>query len=316
MKQADIALYRAKELGKSKAVVFTPELNAQQSRLAELNSAVRDIVKDRRFKLHYQPQLDIRDQRLLGFEALLRMPCKFGNVSMPAEVVEVLEDTGLIADVGAWALIQACKDFSEWRASELIDDDCTISVNVSAKQLRSDKVIDAIYTALSESGLPPHALIIELTESAFIENAEDTLEIINQIKALGVKVSLDDFGTGYSSLAYLSRLPIDHLKIDKSFVLDLGRSEEKLAIVRAIVAMANALNITVVAEGVENPDVVQLLAVEGCDAYQGYYFSRAMSAEQAETFLSELSPIKLGQFTSFYDLGALLNRPGEFAEVV
>jgi len=304
MKQADVALYRAKELGKSKAIFFTPELNEVQCKREQLNQDVRDIVKNKRFILHYQPQLDIKSQQLLGFEALLRMPCKFGSVSMPADVVTVLEDTGLIAEVGSWALGQACKDFSDWKAAGLVHDSATISVNVSAKQLQLPTMIESIQVALEQSGLESSSLIIELTESAFIENSEDTVDVITRIKDLGVKVSLDDFGTGYSSLAYLSRLPIDHLKIDKSFVLDLGRSQERLAIVRAILAMANALNITVIAEGVENPGVVRLLADEGCGAYQGYYFSRAMSAEHAYSFLTELSPLKIGQFTSFYDLGS------------
>jgi len=303
MKQADLALYRAKELGKSVAVVFTPELDAAQRKLAELNSNVRTIVKNRDFILHYQPQLDIHGQRLLGFEALLRMPGQFGHQSMPSEIIEVLEDTGLIQDVGAWALTQACHDFGLWRDAGLVDEHCTMSVNVSAKQLQQEKFLDTVINALSSSQVPASRLILELTESAFIGNTDGTVEIIHQIKALNVKVSLDDFGTGYSSLAYLSRLPIDHLKIDKSFVLDLGKSEERLAIVRAILAMANALNITVVAEGVETPEVVQLLAAEGCDAYQGYYFSNPMCAESAYDFLTELNPLKLGFYTSFYDLG-------------
>ena len=186
----------------------------------------------------------------------------------------------------------------------LVPDHCTISVNVSAKQLRLSDLIEMIQNAISFSKLPPEALIIELTETAFIENSENTVGIINEIKSLGVKVSLDDFGTGYSSLSYLSRLPIDHIKIDKSFVLDLGKSEERLAIVRAIIAMANALDITVVAEGVENLEVVRLLTIEGCDAYQGYYFSRPLSVERVNNFLSELSPLKIARFTSFYDLGS------------
>lgn len=305
MKQADIALYSAKELGRSKAVSFSDELSAKQGALSALNSDVRDIVKRRRFALHYQPQLDIKGQQLLGFEALLRMPSKFGTVAMPSEVIDVLENTGLISEVGAWVLMQACQDFSEWRALDLVHEKCTISVNVSAKQLGSPELIDTIKTALLQSNLPPENLIIELTESAFIGNSDNAVEIIKAIKALGVTCSLDDFGTGYSSLAYLSRLPIDHIKIDKSFVLDLGESEERLAIVRAILAMANALDITVVAEGVENPEVVRLLAREGCDAYQGYYFSRPLSAERVHIFLTELSPLKIAQFTSFYDLGSI-----------
>jgi len=314
MKQADVALYRAKELGKSKAIYFTNALNEEQSARAALNSDVRGIVRDHRFALHYQPQLDIKSQQLLGFEALLRMPGKFGTVSMPSEVVDVLEDTGLISDVGDWVLKQACEDFRLWREAGLVHEKCTISVNVSAKQLGGAVIVDSIKAALNLSNLPPEVLIIELTETAFIDNAEDTVEVINEIKALGVKVSLDDFGTGYSSLAYLSRLPIDHLKIDKSFVSDLGQSEERLAIVRAILAMANALNITVVAEGVENLEVVDLLSAEGCDAYQGYYFSRPLSASLAGDFLAELNPLKLGRYTSFHDLGAV-EEPTLFAEL-
>ena len=315
MKQADVALYRAKELGKSKAITFSDELHAKQSALAALNSDVREVVKRRRFALQYQPQLDIKGQQLLGFEALLRIPSKFGTVALPSEVISVLENTGLISEVGSWVLMQACQDFSEWRKLGLVHEKCTISVNVSAKQLGLSEIIDTIEYALNQSNLPPENLIVELTETAFIGNAENTVEIINEIKALGVKCSLDDFGTGYSSLAYLSRLPIDHIKIDKSFVLDLGKSEERLAIVRAILGMANALDITVVAEGVENPEVVRLLTKEGCDAYQGYYFSRPLTAEQVRVFLTELSPLKLAQFTSFYDLGSA-GSDDKLAEVI
>ena len=307
IKQADIALYRAKQSGKSRAVTFSSELSEEQNRRSALNSLIRRAVKHQEFSLVYQPQIDLHSQRILGFEALLRLPEQFGTESMPAQVIEVLEDSGMIAEVGASAILQACQDFADWRKAGLVTDECTISVNVSARQLANASLLTSIDKAIASSGITPSCLVVELTESAFIDNTDLTLQTMQAIKQRGISISLDDFGTGFSSLSYLSRLPIDHLKIDRSFVIDLHQSEQRLAIVRAIIGMSKALGVSVIAEGVESSEIVHMLASQGCDAYQGYYFSKAKTADDIKAFLQYMTPMKLVSYTSFYDLGGALD---------
>jgi diguanylate cyclase (GGDEF)-like protein/PAS domain S-box-containing protein len=305
IKQADIALYAAKESGKSKYVLYSDALSHEQQKQAEMNKVIREAVEKSLFRMVYQPQMDLAGQRILGFEALLRLPDEFGMEYMPEHVVKTLESSGLIATVGAWLIKTACDDFMDWRQAGLLDGNCKISVNVSARQLANPGLLDCIDSAVHTSGIDYSDLIVELTESAFIDKTEATLETIQAIKARGIEISLDDFGTGYSSLSYMSRLPIDHLKIDRSFVKDLCSSKQRLAIVRAILGMARAMGLSVIAEGVENNDTVNLLAAEGCDAYQGFHFSKPKTAADIKTFLVESHPIKLIQYSKFYDLGAI-----------
>ncbi len=303
IKQADVALYRAKQNGKSCAVIFSEDLNREQLWLAELHVKVRSALLNQQFELVYQPQIDLVNHEIMGFEALLRLPNEFGLETLPADVVKVLEDSGMIHEVGAWALRRACKDHVQLQQAGLLSDGCTVSVNVSARQLSHSAFLTDIDKALADTGIDPSTVILEITESALVEHSEKNLHTIAQIKKRGLKISLDDFGTGFSSLSYLSRLPIDHLKIDKSFIIDVLNCNQRQAIVRAIISMARALDICVVAEGVENDDVVQFLNKEYCHSYQGFHLSKAMQSAQIRTFLQKMTKLRLCRYTSFYNLG-------------
>ena len=236
--------------------------------------------------LHYQPQLRIRDQTLLGFEALLRWPQDDGSYIEPNVFVELLEQTGLIDDIGHWVIDQACAQHRQWRMNEVIDSNTTMSVNVSARQLGMPRFVEQVRAILQRYAMPPSQLILEITESALVQAGES--RVIEQIRQLGVLVSLDDFGTGYSSLAYLGILPLDHLKIDRSFIANVENSQRESTIVKSIIALARSLDIRVIAEGVENERSLPLLAREGCEAYQGFFASVPVPADAIPALLRRL----------------------------
>lgn len=301
IKQADIALYRAKDSGRSRYVFFTPELDQERRDRSVLITSLRRAVDRNDFELFYQPQLRIKEQTLLGFEALLRWPQESGDRVRPQEFIDVLEETGLISDVGQWAIEEACRQYQIWLKKGLIGDDTTMSVNVSARQLGMPRFASQVACILQRQAMKPSALILEITESALVNNIESN--VIDQIKQLGIQISLDDFGTGYSSLAYLSQLPLDHLKIDRSFIMNITKNEHAVTIVKSIIALARTLGIQVIAEGVEDAYVLPLLEAEGCEAYQGYYFSRPLPVSDMELLLGGLDDIQLGHYVNFIDLG-------------
>lgn len=300
IKQADIALYRAKLSGRSRHVFFTPELDQAQRDRAVLITSLRRAVDRQDFELFYQPQLLIEENRLLGFEALLRWPQDKGPHINPGAFIDVLEETGLIGDLGEWAISQACGQHRIWLRRGLISPATTMSVNVSARQLSTPNFADRVSAILQRHSMRPDSLILELTESALVQTIETN--IINDIKALGIQISLDDFGTGYSSLAYLSQLPLDHLKIDRSFIADIERFPHAITVVKSIIALSNTLGIRVIAEGVESASVLPLLAAEGCEGYQGFYFSEPLPAREMAAMLQSLEPVRLSHYANFIDL--------------
>jgi len=301
VKQADIALYRAKDSGRSRYVYFTPELDQAQRDRSMLITSLRRAVDRQAFELYYQPQMLIKEQTLLGFEALLRWPQESGDRIRPQEFINVLEDTGLISDVGQWAIKQACEQYMTWRASGLIAATTTMSVNVSARQLGMPHFTQHIARILKRYEMPAESLVLEITESALVKNIESN--VIDRIKQLGVQISLDDFGTGYSSLAYLSQLPLDHLKIDRSFISDISNKNNAVTIVKSIIALARTLGIKVIAEGVEDAFVLPLLEAEGCEGYQGFYFSRPLPADRIEELLNRFDKEQAGRYVNFINLG-------------
>lgn len=303
IKQADIALYRAKLSGRSRHVFFTPELDQAQRDRSLLITSLRRAVDRQDFELYYQPQVLIKENRLLGFEALLRWPQTAGNFISPGEFIDVLEETGLIGELGEWAISQACAQHRIWLRRSLISPATTMSVNVSARQLGTPNFADRVSAIIQRQSMRPDSLILEITESALVETIET--DVINEIKALGVQISLDDFGTGYSSLAYLSQLPLDHLKIDRSFIADIERYPHAVTVVKSIIALSNTLGIKVIAEGVESESVLPLLAEEGCEGYQGYLFSQPLPARKMAQKLQNLNTIKLSHYANFIDLGAI-----------
>ena len=300
IKQADIALYRAKLSGRSRHVFFTPELDKAQRDRSVLITSLRRAVDRQDFELFYQPQVLIKGNRLLGFEALLRWPQDEGPHVSPGAFIDVLEETGLIGELGEWAISQACAQHRIWLRKGLIGPATTMSVNVSARQLGTPYFADRVAVILQRHSMRPDSLILEITESALVRTIETN--IINEIKALGIQISLDDFGTGYSSLAYLSQLPLDHLKIDRSFIADIERFPHAVAVVKSIIALSNTLGIRVIAEGVESASVLPLLAAEGCEGYQGFHFSKPLPAREMAARLQLLETVKLSHYANFIDL--------------
>jgi EAL domain-containing protein (putative c-di-GMP-specific phosphodiesterase class I) len=240
-----------------------------------MEAALRNGLQQGEFQLFYQPQLD-HEHRLIGAEALLRwLPRDRAPVS-PAQFIPLAEDTGLIIPIGLWVLQTACAQLKAWSADPRTHD-LKLAVNVSARQFRQADFVDQVRISLEQSGATAALLKLELTESVVLENVDDVIERMLQIKALGVTFSLDDFGTGFSSLSYLKRLPLDQVKIDQSFVRDISSDPNDAAIVRAIIAMSSSLGIDVIAEGVETQAQLDFLLASGCREYQGYFFARPMS---------------------------------------
>jgi len=300
IKQADVALYRAKLSGRSRHVFFTAELDQAQRDRSVLITSLRRAVDRQDFELFYQPQLLIKEGKLLGFEALLRWPQDSGEHISPSVFIDVLEETGLIGELGEWAISQACGQHRIWLRKGLISPATTMSVNVSARQLGMPHFAQRVEAILNKHSMRPDSLILEITESALVQTIET--DIINHLKNLGIQISLDDFGTGYSSLAYLSQLPLDHLKIDRSFIADIHRFPHAVTVVKSIIALARTLGIRVIAEGVEDGEVLPLLAAEGCEGYQGYHLSKPLPAREMAARLPELNTIRLSHYANFIDL--------------
>jgi diguanylate cyclase (GGDEF)-like protein len=286
LKQADIAMYRAKAAGRGRFVFFEESMNVEQRDRALMERELHLAITRNQFSVHYQPRVDLRDGRLLGAEALLRWNHpELGSVS-PAVFIPLAEDVGLIDTIGPWVLRQVCAQLAVWQAAGYAVG--TVAVNVSGRQFKSSDLVAQVQQALESSGLAPHILELEVTEGVLIENVESVIEVLGRLKQIGVSVALDDFGTGYSSMAYLRRLPIDVLKIDQSFVRDLAHDEDARSIVQAIIAMAHALHKSVVAEGVETLVQANLLRTWGCNEAQGYYFSRPVTAAALEALMDKV----------------------------
>lgn len=283
LKHADSAMYRAKERGRNNFQFFTSELNAQMSERLELESGLRRALERDQFCLYYQPRIDLASGRIIGAEALMRWQVAPNEMMQPGRFIPLAEETGLIVPMGQWALREACRQNQRWRAAGLPS--LVVAVNVSLRQFQRDDFLHAITDALEESGLPAGGLEIEVTESSVMHNAERLIDMLCNIKALGVHISVDDFGTGYSSLSYLKRFPVDRLKIDRSFVQDILFDKDGEAIVRTIIALGHNLGLKVVAEGVETAEQVQYLRDNDCDELQGFYYGRPMPAAEFEQLL-------------------------------
>ncbi|MBC7860874.1 MAG: EAL domain-containing protein, partial [Burkholderiaceae bacterium] len=284
-RNADTAMYHAKNQGKNCYAAFLPEmeLRAQKRMLIEAN--LRRALERGELTLHYQPQIDLESGHMVGVEVLTRWTCpELGPVS-PVEFIPVAEESGIIIPLGRWVLQTACRQTAAWRAAGLLGSIERVAVNLSACQTRDAGLMDDIHAILAETGLPRGLLELEITEGVLMENVHANLELMGQMQLAGIPLSIDDFGTGYSSMAYLKRFPIDQLKIDRSFVNDCPGDGE--AIATAIIAMAHSLNMTVVAEGVETAEQVAFLRRAGCDIVQGYYYARPMAAEQLTALLGE-----------------------------
>lgn len=284
MKNADIAMYSAKNSGKNSYCLFNSSMEDEVNRKNDLVDILRDAIHNKDIYLLYQPQADISTGKILGCEALMRLNSPIVGYVSPDEFIPVAEECGLIDELGEWALIEACS-FNQ----RLIDEGFIpqkISVNVSTTQLRGDQLIHAIESLTEKTSMSLQYLEIELTESVLMKNFEHNLSLIRRMKELGVQIALDDFGTGYSSFSYLTRIPIDTLKIDKSFIANICENDNDRYIAGTIINLAHQLGITVVAEGVETIDQLKILQEQTCDILQGYFFSRAISESDYKELLT------------------------------
>jgi diguanylate cyclase (GGDEF)-like protein/PAS domain S-box-containing protein len=282
---ADTAMYRAKEAGRDAFRFFTAEMNAQSMARLELENALRRAIENDEFVLHFQPKVNIASGRISGAEVLLRWQRPGHGVVSPALFIPILEETGLIVRVGSWVINEACRKIAHWRRSSA--GAVHLSVNVSGIQFFVGGLEEEVLRAIKEHDISPELLELELTESSLMSNAEETITVLQNLKALGIKISIDDFGTGYSSLAYLKRFPIDKLKIDIAFVREVTSNPDDAAIVLAIINMAHSLKLDVIAEGVEKDAQLAYLRRHGCDEMQGYYFSRPLPENEFEAMLRE-----------------------------
>ena len=287
LRDADTAMYRAKSLGKARHEVFDKTMHARAVSLLQLENDLRRAVERQEFLLFYQPIVSLQTGQVCGVEALIRWQHPEHGMIMPSAFIPVAEETGLILQMGQWGLREACRQMCEWRGQLTGVEALQVSVNLSSKQFSQLDLIEQITRALSDTGLEPAGLRLEITESVVMENIESATDMLRQLRDLGVEASIDDFGTGYSSLSYLHRFPTSTLKIDRSFVSGMSNQSENLEIIRSILMLARNLGMTVVAEGVETEEQVVQLRELGCQHAQGYFFSRPVRAEDAAGFLSK-----------------------------
>ncbi|MCJ2139099.1 putative bifunctional diguanylate cyclase/phosphodiesterase [Methylobacterium sp. E-066] len=280
LKNADLALYRAKLDGRGTYRFFEPEMDARMQARRRLELDMRQALARREFQLHYQPQMQLDGDRLIGCEALIRWKHPERGMISPLDFIPLAEEIGLIVPIGEWVIRQACRDAMTWPTG------MSVAVNVSPAQFKSDRLVETIISALASSGLSAKRLEVEITEGVLLQESQRTLQTLHRLRELGVRVSMDDFGTGYSSLSYLRSFPFDKIKIDRSFVKDLSDKPDGDAIIRAIAGLGKSLGMTTVAEGVETPEQMQRIRDEGCTDVQGYLISRPIPADDLLQFIA------------------------------
>jgi len=284
LRNADSAMYHAKEHGRSQYQFYTESMNAAALRRLEIEQRLRAGIPRGELEVHYQPKLDLRSHRVAGFEALVRWRDPERGLVSPGEFIGVAEQSGLILAIGQFVLEQACHQIARWEKDKLGPPGWwRVSVNVSARQFESGDLVETVRRVLAVTGARAERLELEITESTVMHDEKAVIATLAQLRALGVAVSLDDFGTGYSSLSYLRSLPVDTLKIDMAFVRNIATSEEDAALTAAIVSMGKARGLRVIAEGVETADQRRLLTSFGCDEIQGFLISAALPADQASS---------------------------------
>ncbi|GMV60006.1 MAG: hypothetical protein AMXMBFR72_30990 [Betaproteobacteria bacterium] len=284
VRKADIAMYTVKDAGRNGWQIFDDAMNTATAERWRLETALHRALERKELVLHYQPKVDAVDGRVVGAEALMRWK-RGDDLVAPAEFIALAEETGLIVPITEWAIAEVCREVAAWRKAGIAP--VPVSINISSRHVQRADLVAPVQRALAESGLPPGMIELELTETVLMHNLATALPLLQALKQLGVSISIDDFGTGYSSLAYLKRLPIDTLKIDRSFVRELESSGDNAAIVAAIIAMSRSLKLRVVAEGVETREQMERLVDEGCRLMQGWLFARAMPAEEFAALLRD-----------------------------
>ncbi|MFZ2490652.1 MAG: EAL domain-containing protein [Thermoanaerobaculia bacterium] len=282
VRNADTAMYRAKEQGRDNYQLYAPAMNAQALERLSLENTLRKAVSQNEFVLHYQPVIELKNRRVVGVEALVRWNHPELGLLLPVHFISVAEISGVILPLGEWVLRAACEQIRSWHRNAI-----TISVNLSARQFLQPDLIQQVRRAVEITRIDPSRLQLEVTESNAMQHAANSIHILRELKALGIRIAMDDFGTGYSSLSYLKRFPIDTLKLDASFVEDIATDPTDAAIAQAVITMAHSLGIDVVAEGVERQDQLAVLESQGCDLIQGYLFSEPVDATRIDAFIED-----------------------------
>jgi predicted signal transduction protein with EAL and GGDEF domain len=283
IRDADAAMYRAKERGRSRYELFDLALRTRAVDRLEIENALHRALDRGEFRVFYQPAIDLRTGELMGVESLVRWQHPTRGLVGPDQFIALTEETGLIVALGSWVLREACRRWTHWEESGTATP--RMSVNLSTRQLAQPDLVDVVADVLGETGMDPARLSLEITESTVLEDTESALNTLEALKRQGVRISLDDFGTGYASLALLKRLPVDELKIDRSFVMGLGRDPQDSAIVSTVVGLTEALGLVAIAEGVETPAQAEELRRIGCRFAQGFYFARPQPPERLTTLL-------------------------------
>jgi diguanylate cyclase (GGDEF)-like protein len=286
LRDADIAMYRAKALGKGRYAVFDKEMYAQTAYLSQIETDLRLALEREEFILYYQPIVSLKSSQIIGFEALIRWQHPQKGLIFPGDFIAIAEDTGLIVPLGEWVLHQACQQLRIWQDKFSLASSVHISVNLSGRQIKQLDFVDRLKNILKETSLKGENLRLELTETMLMDRGEKTIELLARIKEQKVQISIDDFGTGYSSLSYLHRFPVDTLKIDRSFVSLINDRGENCEIVKTIITLAHSLGMNAIAEGVETPHHLTHLRNLGCEAAQGYFFSKPVNLQLAESMIS------------------------------
>ncbi|MCC5792892.1 MAG: EAL domain-containing protein [Legionellaceae bacterium] len=285
VKNADLSMYHAKDSGRNMYRMFHPEMNRLLISQMQLDSSLREALKQNEFHLVYQPLIDLRQKKVVGVEALIRWQSKLlGNVP-PLDFIHLAEENGMILPIGEWVLEQACRQLSVWHQAGYKE--LTMAVNISGRQFRQPQLIEKIKQILQKTGLEPHYLELELTESLLVDNLQGAIDTMHAFKDMGIRLVIDDFGTGYSSLAYLKQFPVDKLKIDRSFINELNANNYDAAIARAIINLGHTLNLSVLAEGVETELQRNFISAHGCDYAQGYFFKAPAREEDISNYLAQ-----------------------------
>jgi len=285
LRNADAAMYRAKEQGKATFHFYTTDINREVKERLALKNGLNKALERNEFSLHYQPKLEIASGRITGVEALMRWHNEALGMVSPVRFIPVMEESGMVVEVGEWALQTACQQHLAWAEGGFPG--VRVAVNLSARQLREPRFVDMVKRVLRDTGVDPSGLEVEITESMLMSDAESAVVALTELHDLGIHVAMDDFGTGYSSLSYLKRFPIDTIKIDRSFVADITTNADDAEIIRTIITMGHTLNRRVVAEGVETNEQCDLLSEYSCDEIQGYVFSPPLPADRATRFLKD-----------------------------
>jgi EAL domain-containing protein (putative c-di-GMP-specific phosphodiesterase class I) len=293
LSRADEAMYCAKRSGRNAVRFFDAAVMGYSRERFKIEGELRSALANGQFHLHYQPKVDIATDEIRSVEALLRWQHPTRGTVPPGDFISIAEESGLIVELGAWVIREACRQARDWQVRGLPF--LRVAVNVSPVQFRQSNFVNLINAALAEHSLLPTYLEIELTEATLMSNAETSVALLEELSAVGVLLSIDDFGTGYSSMSYLQRFPIDKLKIDRSFISDVVTNPDDASIVRAIISLAHGLRLKVIAEGVESAQQLHLLKTMGCDQYQGYFRSPAVPALDVERIVNQDSAHRKGR---------------------